>query len=211
MPRVVHARTVAQHRRQVLDRVYRSFEALVCERGYDAVSLADVAKAAAMARTAIYHYFPDKESLLLAYTAREVDEHFSDLRSELHRIDDPLDRLDAYVRAQLTFASTHRLPPGPGLRPVLSEEGFRTLSTDAEILEVTLAAILDEAAAEELIPAEVADDPHTVPLVLGCIAATRVRDQHGEALDGEALDAAITSTQAFVGRAVGASAAGPRR
>ena len=30
----------------MLDRLYRSFEELVCQRGYDAVTLADIAKAA---------------------------------------------------------------------------------------------------------------------------------------------------------------------
>ncbi|MGE3622067.1 MAG: TetR/AcrR family transcriptional regulator, partial [Acidimicrobiia bacterium] len=74
MPKL-DARTVAEHRRQVLDRLYRSFEALIYERGYDAINLADIAQMSDMARTAIYHYYPDKEALLLAYTAHEMDEY----------------------------------------------------------------------------------------------------------------------------------------
>lgn len=194
------ARTLAEHRSQVLDRLYRSFSTLVQERGYDAVSLAEVAQAAGMARTGIYHYFSDKESLLLAATAHEVDEHLSDLRAALHDLDDPLDRLDAYVRVQLTYAASHHLTPGTDLRAVLSEDGHASMRAQAEVLDVTLATILEEAAGDAAIPADVLADGHTVALVQGCIAAAPVGGRRGRA-----LRAVITSTQAFVRRAVGAA------
>lgn len=198
MPRL-DARTLAEHRSQVLARLYRSFESLVDERGYDAVGLADVAQAAGMARTAIYHYFPDKEALLLAYTAHEMDEHLSDLRAALHGVDDPLDRLDAYVRVQLTYAATHRLPPGTDLQSVLSEDGHTSMRAHADVLEVTLSTILEEAVADGSIPATVLDDRHTLALVQGCIAAAPSRGRRGKA-----LRALIASTQAFVRRSLGA-------
>lgn len=183
----------------MLSRLYGAFAALVGERGYDAVSLADVAQAAGMARTAIYHYFPDKESLLLAYIDHEMDEHLSDLRTALSEVDDPLDRLDAYIRLRLTYAATHHLPPGTDLQPVLSEDGHTSVQAHAQVLEVTLSTILEEAVAEGSIPASVLADRHTVALVQGCIATAPVRDQRGKA-----LRAVIASTQAFVRRAVGA-------
>lgn len=76
MPRV-KAPTVAEHRRNVLSRMYGAFESLVREHGYDALTLADIAKAAGLARTGIYNYFPDKEALLVAYTAHTMDGFFS--------------------------------------------------------------------------------------------------------------------------------------
>lgn len=199
MPRVA-ARTVAEHRQQVLDRVYRAFEELIYERGYDAVTLADIAKASGLARTGIYNYFPEKEALLVAYTAHEMDEFFSGLRAELHRVDHPLERLDTYVRAQLSYLGSHHLPPGPAMRSVLSSDGYQAIQAHAAVLEATLSAILDEAAAEGLVPAGVVDDRHTIRLVLTCLTSGFPRGVSGEALEGT-----ITGTQAFVRRAVGAS------
>jgi AcrR family transcriptional regulator len=171
------------------------------ERGYDALSLADIAKATGMARTAMYNYFPDKESLLLAYTEHEMDEYFSRLRAELYQIDDPLDRLRAYVRSQLTYFATHHLPPGPALRSVLSGPGYAAMERHAETLDVLLTAILADAAAEDQIPAEVLDDGQIVTLISACLTSGSVRD-----LKGRKLAAAIASTQEFVLRAVGSRA-----
>lgn len=198
MPRV-EARTVAEHRRIVLGRIYRAFEALVDERGYDAVTLADVAQRAGVARTGMYNYFPDKESLLLAYTAHEMDELLSDLRADLSRIDDPLDRLDAFVRFQITYSATHRLRPGPALRSVVSAAGFKAIGDYDAVNVATLQAILDEAALEGTVPVELAKDELTAQAVLSCIVSA---SWHG--LRGKRLKDAVSGAQAFVRRAVGA-------
>jgi TetR/AcrR family fatty acid metabolism transcriptional regulator len=50
-----------------------AFVAEVRERGYDAVSLRDVARAAGMSDGAIYKHFPTKEKILLAYYALRMD------------------------------------------------------------------------------------------------------------------------------------------
>lgn len=202
MPRV-QARTVAEHRRNLLERLYRAFESLLRERGYDALALADIAREAGMARTAIYHYFPDKEALLVAYTAHEMDEFFSDLRAELSQLDDPLERLAAFVRARVTYVATHHLPADAGLRSVLSADGEQAIYQHAAALADTLTSILDEAASEGKLPRTVADDHDTIRLVLACIHDGHLRD-----LRGPELEAAVASTQAFVRRAVGATAAG---
>lgn len=190
----------------MLRRVYASFERLVFDNGYDAVTLADIAKEAEIARTAMYNYFPDKESLLLAYTEAEMDGFFSRLRVELHGIDDPLERLGAYVRAQLTYFATHHLPPGPGLRSVLSGRGYDSIRRHAATLEVTLAGILSDAADEGEIPAEVVASSQTIALINAALSAGQVRDQ-----TGPDLDEAIADVQQFVLRAVGASFAAPPR
>lgn len=192
------ARTLAAHRREMRSRVFDSFSELLYERGYDALTLAEIAKAAGMARTAIYNYFPDKETLLLAFTDHEMDTVFSDLRVDLYRVDDPIERLRVYVRAQLRYLATHHLPPGPALRSVLSSSGYAAMHRHAETLEVILYGILGEAAADGRIPHDVLDE-RTIALVNACLAAGLVRD-----LDGAELEAAIASTEEFVLRAVGA-------
>jgi AcrR family transcriptional regulator len=192
------ARTLAAHRQEMRSRVFNTFSELLFERGYDALTLADIAKAAGMARTAIYNYFPDKETLLLAFTDHEMDAVFSDLRIELYRVDDPVDRLRVYVRAQLGYFATNHLPPGPALRSVLSAEGYAVMHRHAETLELILYGILGEAAADGRIPREVLEDGQTIALVNACLASGRVRD-----LDGDELESAIRATESFVLRAVG--------
>jgi AcrR family transcriptional regulator len=147
----------------------------------------------------MYNYCPDKESLLLAYTEAEMDGFFSRLRVELDGIDDPLEQLRAYVEAQLTYFATHHLPPGPGLRSVLSDRGYEAMRRHAVTLEVTLAGILADAAAEGEIPESVARNPQTIQLINASLSAGQVRDH-----SGPELQAAIRGVQEFVLRAVGA-------
>jgi AcrR family transcriptional regulator len=200
MPRVTDGNLV-EHRRQVLNRVFASFQQLVAERGYDALTLADITKAAGMTRTTMYNYFPDKEALLLAYTAHAIDESFSNLRAELHGIDEPLERLAGFVRTVVTYAATHHMAPDPVLKSVLSGPGYLEMRRHSSVLEDTLASVLSEAAADGLIPEAVAADPVTIRLVLVCLAAGQPQD-----LSSTQLAALITSTQSFVFRAVGVRA-----
>lgn len=199
MPRSA-TRTLAAHRHEMRGRVFDSFSQLLYERGYDALTLADIAKTAGMARTAIYNYFPDKETLLLAFTDHEMDSVFSDLRIELYRVDDPIDRLRVYVRSQLRYFAGNHLPPGPTLRSVLSADGYAVMHRHAATLELILSTILGEAAADGRIPRDVADDRETVALINACLTSGRVRD-----LEGEDLESAITSTESFILRSVGAA------
>ncbi|MGQ0845350.1 MAG: TetR/AcrR family transcriptional regulator [Sporichthyaceae bacterium] len=200
MPKVLGS-SVAEHRQVVLRRVYSSFERLVYAHGYDAITLAEIAKEADLARTAMYNYFPDKETLLLAYTEAEMDGFFSRLRVELDGIDDPIEQLRAYVGAQLHYFATHHLPPGPGLRSVLSERGYAAMRRHAVTLEVTLQGILTDAVAEGQIPPEVAANPQTIALINASLSAGQVREH----APGPDLEAAIAGVQEFVLRAVGAT------
>ena len=59
------------------------YRELVMSKGFSVVSLADVAAHAGLARTAIYSYFPDRESLLFAWTEREVQRTIAILDQEV--------------------------------------------------------------------------------------------------------------------------------
>src|SRR5690606_17872687 len=71
MPRVIGG-SIEAHRREARARVFAAFARLMYERGYDAITLADIAEAAGMARTSMYNYYPSKEALLIAYTDDEM-------------------------------------------------------------------------------------------------------------------------------------------
>ena len=78
MPRVIGG-TLAAHREHTTSKIFAALRALLYERGYDSLTLADIAEAAGMSRTAMYHYVPDKESLLVAYAVHETDAYLARL------------------------------------------------------------------------------------------------------------------------------------
>ena len=202
MPRVTGG-SLEAHRREARARVYDAFARLMYERGYDAITLADIAEAAGMARTSMYNYYPSKEALLVGYTDAEMERFVDDLRTALRRADGPVERLKAYVRLQLEYFATHHLPPGNALRDVLSHDAFARIFEHARTLDTILRDILAEGAADGSFPRAIVDDPETVPLVMACVGARR------DANADDDLDAAIEATVRFVLRAVGADAAPP--
>src|SRR6266508_3237646 len=56
-----------RRRRQTRDRIAQTALALFGERGYDAVTIADIAEAADVAKQTVVNHFPAKEDLLLAW------------------------------------------------------------------------------------------------------------------------------------------------
>lgn len=66
-------RVSREKKQENAERFIEAFVAEVRERGYDAVSLRDVARAAGMSDGAIYKHFPTKEKLLLAYYTLRMD------------------------------------------------------------------------------------------------------------------------------------------
>jgi len=198
MPRVTGG-SIEAHKADARARVYDAFARLMYERGYDAITLADIAEAAGMARTSMYNYYPSKEALLIAYTDAEMQQFVDDLRAALAEADGAVERLQVYVRRQLEYFATHHLPPGGALRDVLSQDAFARIFEHARTLDEILRDILAEGAVEGSLPTEIVDDPETVPLVMSCVSARR-----GIAADDD-LETTIEATVRFVLRAVGAS------
>ncbi len=197
MPRVTGG-SIEAHRRAARARVFDAFARLMYERGYDAITLADIAEAAGMARTSMYNYYPSKEALLVAYTDDEMERFVDDLRDALSGASGAVERLRLYVSRQLEYFATHHLPPGGALRDVLSHDAFSKMVEHARTLDEILRAILAEGAADGSFSREVVDDPETVPLVMSCVSTRRVPEANGD------LGATIEATVRFVLRAVGA-------
>ncbi|MBW8887072.1 MAG: TetR/AcrR family transcriptional regulator [Fibrobacteres bacterium] len=66
-------RVSREKKQENAERFIDAFVAEVRKRGYDAVSLRDVARAAGMSDGAIYKHFPTKEKILLTYYAVRMD------------------------------------------------------------------------------------------------------------------------------------------
>lgn len=195
MPRITGS-SIEEHRRQTAERILHGFDRLLAERGYDALTLADIAVEAGIGRTVMYNYFPDKESLLLEYTARETETYRERLDAALARCDDALDKLRVFIRMQLRELSTQHVPAG-SLVAALSDAGRRRMVEHVEPLAQTLRDILEQAQAEGALPAE--DLQLMLPLVTAAISGRGT-----VALRGRELDRAIEATTSFVLRGLGA-------
>lgn len=71
--------TVEGHRHAVRAAVLDAVAALVAEAGFSGVSMTRVAEHAGVTRATLYKYFPDVETLLAAWHARQVGEHLTAL------------------------------------------------------------------------------------------------------------------------------------
>lgn len=170
MPKI-SGRNLGEHRAETVDRLIDAWAALVMQRGYEDVSLADVAAKARLARTAIYNYFPDREALLFAWTEREVRRTLETLERELGAAKSHAEKLRVFVRLQLEdFASRH-LPPGQEVIQFLRPETYERFMQHIEPVEKILRDILSEGGAD----GEFADlDPEdAVPMIMACIGAER--------------------------------------
>jgi AcrR family transcriptional regulator len=194
----ITGRSLGEHRERTRERIFAALSTLMYQRGFDAVSLADIAAAAGVGRTAMYNYFADKEALLLAYAEHVTERYLAELVAALAEVRDPVDGLATYVRGQLRHVARDHLPPGAALRSLLSERSYRHLTEHVGALELILRGILVSGIRERLLPE---DDVDTlVRLVTACISGRTVAN-----LSGADLDHAIESTVRFVLRGVGAA------
>ena len=196
MPKIIGG-SLHEHREQTRQKLFAALSALMAEQGFDAITLADIAHAAGVGRTAVYNHFPDKEALLLGFITHETEQYTATLQRALDDIDDPVEQLRAYVRAQAQLKRVYHVAPGPELRTVLSRGTQARVREHVVVVEQLLRQILTAGVASGAFPEQ--DLDVTVPLVNACLSG------RGVAEDGPARERAIAQTEAFVLRAVGAA------
>lgn len=195
MPKIIGT-SLAEHRQQTRRRLFDALSSLMAEQGFDAVSLADIAAAAGVGRTAVYNHVPDKETLLLAFIEDETARYVAGLEEALAGVDNPEEQLRIYVRQQVSLERDYRLAPGPDLRSVVSPETLGRLRDHAVHVEQILRRILASGVASGRFPDQELDT--VVPLVNACLRGRSTPP------DGASRESADDATEAFVLRAVGA-------
>lgn len=110
MPRIT-ADSVAEHVAQQEQAVFDAAIALFTERGYAAVTLADIAGAVGLARNSLYRYFPTKAAILLRWYAEELPAQVQHSEAVLAGDDPAAVRIHRWALAQLDYAHQpeHRL------------------------------------------------------------------------------------------------------
>ncbi|MFY9633985.1 MAG: TetR/AcrR family transcriptional regulator [Cellulosimicrobium cellulans] len=91
--------TIEAHRDAVREAVLDAAADLVVGRGVAGVSMSAIAQGAGIGRATLYKYFPDVESILLAWHERQIQAHLTlliDIRNQTQGV---RDRLEAVLRA----------------------------------------------------------------------------------------------------------------
>lgn len=195
MPRI-SAENLEAHRAETTDRLLDAWSELVLERGYDGVSLADVAKRIGLARTAVYNYFSDREELLFAWTDREVKRTLELLQKRLAELDSALEKLHEFVVVELESFEASHLPQGQEIVHFLGADVWQRFMEHVQPVEVILREILEEGV--EAGEFEDAPVEQTLPMVMACIGAERGPLAAGKA----SVDEATERVMSFLERAL---------
>jgi AcrR family transcriptional regulator len=107
MPKI-WSETIAAHRDAVREATLDATAALVAEHGLTGVTMSQIAKESGIGRATLYKYFPDIESILVAWHERQITTHLHQL-AEVSEGATPSGRLEAVLRAfaQLSRRDAH--------------------------------------------------------------------------------------------------------
>lgn len=94
----VRTGSAARQREAVKTAILRSVTRIIAEEGADALTIAEVAKSAAMSKGGVLHHFPSKEALILAAIRHDLD-LFDETVARLEQLDPASP--GAYTRAYL--------------------------------------------------------------------------------------------------------------
>ncbi|MEC5192763.1 MULTISPECIES: TetR/AcrR family transcriptional regulator [unclassified Arthrobacter] len=206
MPRISAASNAAQ-RAETQRRILTAFGELLFTHGLPGLTMTDVARHARIGRTAVYNYFADIEELLIAYALDETERFLAELREALATLENPVDRLALYVRAQVEDLSRRHLPPGPTMGAVLSPASFAKLAGHVGELSVLLQGILRDGVAQDYLPE--ADIAQLAQLIHGTLSSSAARGD-GSGQDAGS-DARLARTVRFIQLGAGARLDGAGR
>jgi AcrR family transcriptional regulator len=197
MPRITAASNGAQ-RAETQRRILTAFGELLFTHGLPGLTMTDVARHAGVGRTAVYNYYADIEELLIAYALVETERFLSELREALDRLDNPVERLALYVRAQVEDLSRRHLPPGPAMAAVMSPSSFARLADHVSELSVMLQGILRDGMEQGYLPE--ADIAQQAQLIHGTLSSSAARGSD----EPVELEARIARTVRFIQLGAGA-------
>ncbi len=167
MPRI-SASSVEEHREQVHRRVFEAFAHLMSEQSFDAITMAKLATAAGIGRTAIYHHFADKEAVIVEFASHETSRYLEGLRAALADVSDPAQRLSIYIRHQLETGQQFHMGLGNQLYGALSRDAAVAIREHVVAVEEVLLEILAEGVAAGAFVVE--DQAATVSLIHAFLA-----------------------------------------
>ena len=96
--------TIDAHRRAVREATLDAAAVLVAEHGLLSVTMSQIAEETGIGRATLYKYFPDVESILLAWHERQIGAHLEQLAAARDKASDAGARLEAVLKAYALIA-----------------------------------------------------------------------------------------------------------
>ena len=149
--------SVTAHRAAVRDGIKDATWALVLEHGLLGLTMSQIAARVGISRATLYRYFPDVDSILVAWHADQVDAHIAQLRNVAADVADSVERLEAVLVCYATIA--REVPHGTELATLLHQGAHLTRAEQqvADLLADTIAAAAAEGKVRgDVTPAELA-------------------------------------------------------
>ena len=108
---------------QTRERILGCAEELLARRGYDAVSVADIAQACGVSTALIYYHYTDKDSLLRALADRASEVFDPYVRGAVEGPGTPRERIVGFIEGWLEIAESHEGLMRILVRPLTDPEG----------------------------------------------------------------------------------------
>jgi AcrR family transcriptional regulator len=99
--------TIEAHRREVRDATLDTTAALVTEHGLLSVTMSRIAEETGIGRATLYKYFPDVESIVVAWHERQVARHLAHLSEVREQAGDAAERLESVLEAYALISHEH--------------------------------------------------------------------------------------------------------
>ncbi|MCA1677981.1 MAG: TetR/AcrR family transcriptional regulator [Actinobacteria bacterium] len=99
--------TIEQHRAAVREALLDTTAALVAEHGLRSVTMSQVAQQTGIGRATLYKYFPDVESMLVAWHQRQIAGHLKQLTRVRERPGTAVERLESVLETLALMSHPH--------------------------------------------------------------------------------------------------------
>lgn len=142
MPKIT-ANSVAEHVAEKEAEVFGTAIRLFVERGYDNVSIADIATEIGLKRNSLYRYFPDKAHILLRWFRQELPRQAEASRVALEGDGPAKKRVEAWALDQIGFAASPEHELIARIGSVIPELDYTTRAELATSHELVLRPLLE--------------------------------------------------------------------
>ncbi|MCI0390353.1 MAG: TetR/AcrR family transcriptional regulator [Acidobacteria bacterium] len=95
-----------------MDEIYRIAAQLICEKGYDATSMSDIAEAVGITKAGIYHHIPGKKDLLFRIMSFGMDELDEEVIIPARALADAEQRLRMIITNHVRLIANRSTPVG---------------------------------------------------------------------------------------------------
>jgi AcrR family transcriptional regulator len=104
-----------------LSEIYRVAAQIICEKGYDATSMSEIADAVGITKAGVYHHVPGKRDLLFAIMSYGLDSLENEVITPARAISDAEQRLRAIIITHSRLITDHSMSEGNPVTIVIDE------------------------------------------------------------------------------------------